>query len=193
MAQQPSRLKGMLLLSTIINKDAHWKIKILNRWPSIAGEFAKHVVINRIEDETLFLEAAHPMWAQEAQGYTDVFIEKITEVCGAARITKIVVRGCKTARTQRAQDSGKPQATQRTLFSEPEKAPSIELTSAERSVLSAISHKKLSSSMAEFYQQCKRRSFLTRQNRDREGETHGVCHRPHCYCPQRHNTRSTSS
>lgn len=181
----------MRLLSTIISKDAHWKIKILNRWPAIAGHFADHLVINRIEEETLFLEASHPMWAQEAQGSADLFLEKVAEICGDQRITKIVVRGCKTARTQRSPDSGKRAPVQRTLFPLSNEAPSIELTPAERNALRAISHKKLSSSMAEFYQQCKRRSLLTRDSREQGGESHGTCHRAHCSCSQHNPTATT--
>ena len=192
MSPKPSLISGMRLLSSIINKDAHWKIRILNRWAAIAGDFAAHLIVNRIEDETLFLEASHPMWGQEAQGSADVFIDKIAEICGHGRITKIVVRGCKTARTSRTPDSGKQEPIQRTLFSISDEAPFIELTAAEQNALNVISHENLSTSMAEFYKQCKRRSLLPRQNRDIGEKPNGTCDRPDCRCAQHHVNHTSS-
>lgn len=190
MSNAASRLQGMRLLSTVINKESHWKIKILNRWAAIAGEFAARLVVNKIEEDTLFLEASHPMWAQEAQGSTHLFLEKIDGLCGPGRITKIVVRGCKSARTQRNPDSSKQEPTQRTLFSELNEPASVELTPAERNALKAISHKKLSKSMAEFYQQCKRRSLVALKDRDLGRESNGICRRTDCRCTQPHAART---
>lgn len=159
MAKKTDSVAGLRLLSSIISKEAYWKIKLLNRWPEIAGKFALHVSIKSIEDTIITLEADHPMWAQEIRGSLDELLTTIQHVTGNKNILKLVVLGAKGYKTTRSKDSGKTHLVQRTLFGKP----SLELTQAERDALTAIRHKKLATSMAEFYLQCKRRSGTNRQ------------------------------
>ncbi len=162
---------GLHLLSSIIPQDAHWKIKILNRWPQIAGGFAKHVSIKTIEETSLTLEATHPAWAQEIRGCLDDLLAAIHRVSGNTNITKILVLGSKKHKPSQGKDSGKTRIVQRTLF----EAPSLELTQAERDALSTVRHKKLATSMAEFYLQCKQRAGKSRTTCDQ-----GACNNDSC-------------
>ena len=177
MSQSNAQIKGMKLLSTLISNDAHWKIKILNRWTTIAENFAKHVSIKTIDDTSITLQTTHPMWAQEVRGNIQELLEKIQKVCGHNRITKIIVLGSKALKSSRNADSGKTHLVQRTLFA----SPSLEFTQPERDALISVRHKKLATSMAEFYLQCKRRALLVRQQICEQGTPYESCsHSPLC-------------
>ena len=178
MKKQANHLKGLRLLSQIIPAHEHWKIKILNRWDTLAQDFSKNVHIKKIEGETLFLEATHPAWAQEIRFSTEEILKKINTLCGEVKITKIITLGSYIPKKDLYQESLKPEYVQRTLFSI---QPASELNDDERDALKPIRHKKLATSMAEFYQQCKRRSFLRTIDTSQKEITYDLCS-TYCTC-----------
>lgn len=185
MSKSLDSLKGLNLLASLISKDSHWKIKILNRWPQIAGRFAKHITIKTIDETSITLEADHPMWAQEMRGNLDELLATIHRISGTTTISKIMVLGAKKHKSLQAADSGKTHLVQRTLFGKP----SLELTQAERDALAAVRHKKLATSMAEFYLQCKRRAGTARSACEQGTCDHDTCINPAVYRDQRATKR----
>ena len=171
MPKKSVSLAGLRLISSLIPREAHWKIKLLNRWPEIAGRFAKHVSIKTMEETSITLEADHPMWAQEIRGYLNELLATIQQATGNKKILKLLVLGSKAYKPAQGKDSGKTHLVQRTLFPKP----SLELNQAERDALTAVRHKKLATSMAEFYLQCKRRAGLTRTACEQGTCDHDTC------------------
>ena len=172
-------LKGLRLLSQVIPSHEHWKIKILNRWATIAEQFSKNIHIKKIEGETLFVQASHPAWAQEFRFSTDEILEKINRLCGEKKITKIICLGSGLQKKAVCQESLKYSFVQHTLFSVQS---TTELSDQERAALNVIQHKKLASSMAEFYQQCKRRVLLRNTDSEQRKKSYDLCPSD-CTCP----------
>ncbi|MBM3894480.1 DUF721 domain-containing protein [Candidatus Dependentiae bacterium] len=183
MSKTDTALKGLKLLSQIIPRQEHWKLKILNRWETICGRFAEKIYVKKIENETLFVEALHPAWAQEFRFSIDDFLEKINQLCGEKKILKIIVIGCKAQKKPISQESLKDLFIQHTLFS-------IQSTTAlntqERTALDVIKNEPLASCMAEFYQQCKRRTITRNTIHEQRNESYDVCPFD-CTCPVHEN------
>lgn len=150
-------MNPLAFLAQAINAQHHWKLRLLHRWPQIAGPLAAHAQIKKIEDDTVWIATSHPAWAQEIRTMIPQLINRLNAACGQVRINKVIVgAGTGHLRPNRP-DSGKTVPGRAKIVSTSAAGNAAPFTHDEHAALNAITHKKLRASLAEFYLQCKRR------------------------------------
>lgn len=146
-------------LKDIIPQEHSWKIILLKNWSSIIGEFSGKVIIEKIQNDVLFLGVSHPVYAQELFLMTDDLKKKVNSILKEERINKIQFRFINFDKIIKNRNSNnyccsnnKKQPCQ-PVFKNMEIAT---LTQSEFEQLKSISDEALRESLHKFYLRCKK-------------------------------------
>src|SRR3989338_8474453 len=83
-------------IHSIIPEEHLWKLELFKQWNAIIGKMKDKVIIEKIDGETLYLCASHPVWAQELLLLTPILKEKINAFLPANTIKTIRINNKKT-------------------------------------------------------------------------------------------------
>jgi hypothetical protein len=142
-------------LKNFVNKDSLWKIKLLENWRNVIGNFKKNFFLEKIDNDILFLRVTNSSWAQEANIMSLCIIERVNEFLGKKKINRIVVR----IRNCKEQAKGH----HKVLIDEASKNLSIDdyhLYDYQKNVVNSINDDELRKNIASFFDKCRgRKSF----------------------------------
>ena len=79
-------------LSSLFSPSDRWKLRLLSDWAHLAGSLQGKVLIERIENNILYLKVGHPAWAQELLFLMPMLKKKINAHLGQEYIDRIYVK-----------------------------------------------------------------------------------------------------
>ena len=138
-------------IHSIIPEEHLWKLELFKQWNAIIGKMKDKVIIEKIDGETLYLCASHPVWAQELHLLTPMIKERINACLPSNTI--------KTIRINRQKP--KPilfkKLSANALSAKPEAIkPPVILTPQEMLLLAPLASNELQSSMGSYLIRCKK-------------------------------------
>jgi len=137
------------LLQSFIPQEHTWKTTILREWDNIIGHLKKHVIIDKIDKNCLYLGVTHPTWAQELHLLSHMLKKKINAHCDQDRIRHIrfkVIIPNQHATFKKNKKISRYKAEDISM---------TPITSQEASKLGTIKDKELQQSLKHFLQRCK--------------------------------------
>lgn len=66
-------------LNNIIPSQAHWQIELLRKWETIIGKLKTHVILEKIQQDTLILGVYDSSWLQELYLLSPLILKTINE------------------------------------------------------------------------------------------------------------------
>jgi len=79
-------------LTAIFAPSDRWKLRLLSDWSQLAGSLQGKILIERIENNILYLKVGHPAWAQELLFLMPMLKKKINAHLGQEYIERIYVK-----------------------------------------------------------------------------------------------------
>mgnify|MGYP001616253499 CR=1 FL=1 len=139
------------IIHCLIPEQHRWKFEIFKAWDSIIGHLKHKVTIEKIDGETLYLCASHPVWAQELLLLSPLLKEKINACLPANTIKTIRIGSQKTKQSfsKKELNNNKqttPNTTPKTVF----------LTPQEKLLLAPLASGELQSSIGNYLIRCKK-------------------------------------
>jgi len=135
------------LITTLIPEEHRWKCTLFAKWDHIIGHMKDKVVIDKIENDILYVRVSHPAWANELQLMSYYLKEKINSHFPSPKITAIKFRSG-TIRYNYSNGPKSPIAQSTT-------SPSIPLTPKENLLLAPLTGKELQSAVSAYLIRCK--------------------------------------
>ncbi len=137
-------------LNNFVSPEDRWKIKLLQNWDKIIGEFKDKVDIEKIDRNLLVLRVCHSAWAQELFLLSHMLKKKINDFLGKNYIKHIRFKSGgikKTKKVHTKKSYKKPTCID---------SKDIYLTLTEKKGLSKVTDKELREHLEKFYLCCKR-------------------------------------
>ncbi|NBV40747.1 DUF721 domain-containing protein [bacterium] len=135
------------LVSSYFQDTAHnnWKIQLILAWPTIIGNLADKVSIEKIKDHQLILRVQSASWMQELYCLSTMIIQKINNHLGKRVIHSVhFTLGTKVYKQKNTK--------QNSPFTE--KTEPYSLSTREKKVLSLIKDQELSKALEQFLHRC---------------------------------------
>lgn len=140
-------------IDTLIPDQHQWKIVLFRRWDSIIGRMKNKVIIDKIENDVIYLGVSHPAWAQELHLLSPLIKEKINSCFSETKINHIRFR---YINPERLRETGNPQKQRIHEQNELFFSPNVQaLSHQERSILAPLLDKTLESVVAAYFARCK--------------------------------------
>jgi Dna[CI] antecedent DciA-like protein len=135
------------IIAKMFNHSNDWKFILLRDWPTIIGDLAEHVSIEKIENDTLILQVQNSCWLQELYLLSPLLLSTINKKLDKAYIKKLRFKQ-KGIVTRHEQPQNKQQKNS------PTSMPS--LSPQERQALARIGDPQLQMALKEFLYRCHR-------------------------------------
>ncbi len=135
------------LIHTLIPEEHRWKCTLFAKWDHIIGHMKDKVIIDKIENDILYVRVSHPAWANELQLMSYYLKEKINSHFPQPKISAIKFR-CGTIRYGQQSIHPKQPSFSNTT-------PSIQLTPQETLLLAPFTGKELQSAVSAYLSRCK--------------------------------------
>jgi len=131
-------------LHSLLQKEASWKVKLLQSWPSVIGKLHTKVKLEKIQETTLVLSVADSCWLQELYLLSPVLLKTINEKLDRPRIKRLRFKqaGIKEKKKKKAAPKRKKSVKQ------------IQLNKTEQQALHKIDDKQLSALLEKFLKRC---------------------------------------
>lgn len=138
----PTLLKSFL--PTFVKPSNSWQLQLLNNWPTIVGNLATKVTLEKIEKDTLVIGVYDACWMQELYLLSPLLIDTINQNLDQPRIKHLrfkraVVKKKNSHSTTKEGFSALPQRL---------------LTARERAALEKIKDPQLRNALQQFLMRC---------------------------------------
>lgn len=133
------------LLSSLVPKQASWKVQLLAQWHTIVGNLKTAVTLEKIYEDTLILGVDNSSWMQELYLLSPLLVSMINTRLDQPRIKtvrfKLIARQKRTPKNENYQKRYIQLAQQR-------------ISAKEEHALSGISDESLRASLRQFLMRC---------------------------------------
>ena len=140
----PHHIKN--LLSSLFAHSDDWRIMLLRDWPTILGDLAKHVLLEKIEHDTLILSVHNACWMHELYMLSPLLLKTINKKLDQPRIKRLRFK-------QAGLVKKKKDHSNHTAFISPKQEL---LTQRETKALTAIEDPQLRNALKQFLHRCQR-------------------------------------
>ena len=126
----------------------NWKVQLLINWPIIMGDLKNHVILEKINENSLILGAFNSSWMHELYLLSPVLIATINKHLGQARIKFIRFKLAHITKTKQPKSGS---TTNKTL-TQP-----LRLSTKEQTALADITDEELRSALKNFLVRCQQK------------------------------------
>lgn len=77
------------ILSSILTQSHDWRLALLRDWPTIVGDLAGHLFLEKIDNDTLILRVEDACWMHELYMLSPLLLKTINKKLDQPRIKKL--------------------------------------------------------------------------------------------------------